>query len=247
MRIAIISDIHSDLFALDAALNILTARGYDKFVCLGDIIGYSYHYKNNLEGRNSDECIKLVKHYCDIVIAGNHDMYWSMRLPEYFRKIKYPDNWYTFNLQKRMAISNDSVWLYDDEVDETIQTENIDFLSSLPETYIMDCGKLSVLYTHFLYPDLTGSSKFFPDVIEDFKPHLKYMKLNNCLFGFTGHAHLQGYSVTSRDNFRYNFFGKIKLDNMPQVIIGPAVTRGDSKNGFMIFDSESSELEVIQL
>jgi len=247
MRIGIISDIHSDFIALEAALNRLKARGYDKLICLGDIVGYSYHYKNNLEGRSPDECIKLVEQYCDHVIAGNHDMYWSMRLPDYLKKIKCPDNWYKLNLKERMNISHDSIWLYDDEVDETILADNINFLSSLPETYIMDCSKLSVLFTHFLYPDLTGTSKFFPDTIEDFRPHLKYMKSNKCLFGITGHAHLQGYSVTSRDHFRYNFFGKIKLDNIPQVIIGPAITRGDSKNGFMIFDSESSELEVIQL
>jgi predicted phosphodiesterase len=247
MRIGIISDIHSDLISLEAALNILTARGFDKLVCLGDIVGYSYHYKNDLEGRSSDECIKLVKRHCDNVIAGNHDMYWSMRLPEYLRKIKYPENWYTLNFQQRINFSNDSIWLYDDEVDETILADNIDFLSSLPEIYIMDCGKFSVLFTHFLWPDLTGSSKFFPDTIEHFRPHLKYMKLNNCLLGIMGHAHLQGYSVTSKNNFRYNFFGKTKLDDMPQVIIGPAVTRGDSKNGLMIFDSESNELDVIQL
>jgi hypothetical protein len=247
MRIGIISDIHSDLIALDAALNILSARGYDKLVCLGDIVGYSYHYKENLEGRDADGCVKLVKQHCDNVIAGNHDMYWSMRLPEYFRKIKYPNDWYKLNLQERMNFSNDSVWLYDDEVDETILADSIDFLSSLPETYITDCGKFSILFTHFLYPDLTGSSTFFPDTIEHFRPHLKYMKLNKCLIGISGHAHLQGYSVTSKDHFRYNYFGKTKLDSVPQVIIGPAITRGESKNGFMIFDTETIELEVIQL
>jgi len=247
MRIGIISDIHSDLLSLEAALNSLKARGYDKLICLGDIIGYSYHYKNNLEGRNSDDCVKLVKQHCDIVIAGNHDMYWSMRLPDYLRKIRYPENWFKLNLQERMNFSNDSIWLYDDEVDEPILTDHIDFLSSLPETYIMDCWKLSVLFTHFLYPDLTGSSKFFPETIEHFRPHLKFMKSNNCLLGITGHAHLQGYSVTSKDHFRYNFFGKTKLDAEPQVIIGPAITRGESKNGFMILDSETIELEVIQL
>ena len=247
MRIGIISDIHSDLQSLNAALNNLSARGYDKLICLGDIVGYSYHYKNNLEGRNSDECVKLVKQHCDYVIAGNHDMYWSMRLPEYLRKIRYPDNWYKLNLQERMDFSNDLIWLYDDEVDEPMLTDHIDFLSSLPESCILDCGRLSVLFTHFLYPDLTGSSKFFPDTINHFRPHLKFMKLNKCILGITGHAHLQGYSVTSRDHFRYNFFGKTRLEPLPQVIIGPAVTRGDSKNGFMIFNTETDELEVIQL
>jgi hypothetical protein len=247
MRIGIISDIHSDLLALDAALNILSAKGYDKLICLGDIVGYSYHYKDNLEGRNSDECIKLVKQSCDNIIAGNHDIYWSMRLPEYLRKRKYPDNWFKLNLEERMNFSNNSIWLYDDEVDEPILADNIDFLSTLPETYIMDCDKFSILFTHFLYPDLTGSSKFFPDTIEHFRPHLKFMKSNKCLLGISGHAHLQGYSVTSRDHFRYNFFGKSKLDSIPQVILGPAVTRGDSKNGLMIFDTEIPELDVIQL
>ena len=247
MRIGIISDIHSDLPALDSALKILSARGYDKLVCLGDIVGYSYHYKENLEGRNSDACIKFIKQYCHKVIAGNHDMFWSMRLPDYLRKTKYPDNWYKLNLKERMNFSNNSIWLYDDEMDESILSDNIDFLSSLPETCVMDCGKFSILFTHFLYPDLTGSSKFFPDSIKHFRPHLKFMQSNNCLLGIAGHAHLQGYSVASRNHFRYNFFGKTVLDPLPQVILGPAVTRGDSKNGFMILDTEIPELHVIQI
>lgn len=247
MRIGIISDIHSDLLSLEAALNTLADRGYDRLVCLGDIVGYSYHYKNNLEGRNADDCIKLVRQHCDIVIAGNHDMYWSMRLPEYLRKIRYPENWYKLNLQERMSFSNDSIWLYDDEVDEPILTGHIDYLCTLPEIYIMDCGSFLILFTHFLYPDLTGSSRFFPETIEQFKPHLKFIRSNKCLLGISGHAHLQGYSVTSKEHFRYNFFGKTKLAPIPQVIIGPAITRGDSKNGFMIFDTETAELDVIQL
>mgnify|MGYP001584379160 CR=1 FL=1 len=165
MRIGIISDIHSDLPALDSALKILSARGYDKLVCLGDIGGDSYHYKENLEGRNSDDCIKLIKQYCHKVIAGNHDMFWSMRLPDYLRKSKYPDNWYKLNLKEGMNFSNNSIWLYDDEVDEPILADNINFLSSLPETCVMDCGKFSILFTHFLYPDLTGSSKFTDELL----------------------------------------------------------------------------------
>ena len=247
MRIGIISDIHSDLLALEAALKNLSARGYDKLVCLGDIIGYSYHYKENLEGRNADACIQLVREYCDEVVAGNHDMYWSLRLPDYLKKIKYPDNWYKLNLKERMNFSNNSVWLYDDEVEETVMEDNINFLSSLPEIYILDCESYSILFTHFLYPDITGSTKFFPDTIYNFRPHLKFMQSHKCLLGIAGHAHLQGYSIASRKQFRYNFFGKTMLDSIPQVILGPAVTRGDSKNGFMILDTEIPELDVIQI
>lgn len=247
MRIGIISDIHSDLQSLEAALKTLSSRGYDKLVCLGDIIGYSYHYKENLEDRNADACVKLVKEYCDKVIAGNHDLYWSLRLPDYLRKIKYPDNWYKLNLKERMNFSHDSIWLYDDEMDESITADNVSFLSSLPEIYIMDCDNFSILFTHFLYPDLTGSTKFFPETIYHFRPHLKFMQSNKCLLGIAGHAHLQGYSIASRKNFRYNFFGKTQLDDLPQVILGPAVTRGDSRNGIMILDTDIPELDVIQI
>jgi hypothetical protein len=65
--------------------------------------------------------------------------------------------------------------------------------------------------------------------------------------GIAGHGHLQGYSIASKENFRYNYFGKIPLESVPQIILGPAITRGDSKNGFMILNTEVPELNVIQL
>jgi len=247
MKIGIISDIHSDLLNLEKALKILKTRGYDRLVCLGDIVGYSYHYKENLEGRNLNGCVDLVKEHCDEVIAGNHDMYWSMRLPEYLKGKKYPDNWFKLSLPERMNFSNNSIWLYDDEIDESISTENIAYLSELPETIVIDCSNFSILFTHFLFPDLTGSSKYFPDSIKDFRPHLKFMQSQKCLLGIAGHGHLQGYSIASKDHFRYNHFSKIPLEMVPQVIVGPAITRGDSKSGLMILNTEIPELDVIQL
>jgi len=39
MKIGIITDIHSNIHALDASLSALFARGAEKIACLGDIIG----------------------------------------------------------------------------------------------------------------------------------------------------------------------------------------------------------------
>ncbi len=64
MRIAIISDIHSNLEALTKALEIIDQQSFDKIICLGDIVGY---------GANPNECIELVRRRCDIVIKGNHE------------------------------------------------------------------------------------------------------------------------------------------------------------------------------
>jgi len=64
MRIAIISDIHSNLEALTKALEIIDRQSVNEIICLGDIVGY---------GANPNECIELVRQRCNIVIKGNHD------------------------------------------------------------------------------------------------------------------------------------------------------------------------------
>lgn len=64
MRIAIISDIHSNLEALTKALEIIDEQSIDEIVCLGDIVGY---------GANPNECIDIARRRCNTVIKGNHD------------------------------------------------------------------------------------------------------------------------------------------------------------------------------
>jgi predicted phosphodiesterase len=61
---AIISDIHSNLEALQAVLDDITQYQVDGVYCLGDIIGY---------GPNPRECLDLVIDHCQIVLLGNHD------------------------------------------------------------------------------------------------------------------------------------------------------------------------------
>ena len=64
MRLAIISDIHSNLEALNSAFEIIDAQHIDDIVCLGDIVGY---------GSNPNECLSLVRARCSTVLQGNHD------------------------------------------------------------------------------------------------------------------------------------------------------------------------------
>jgi predicted phosphodiesterase len=64
MKYAIISDIHSNLEALEKALSIIDGRYVDEIVCLGDIVGY---------GANPNECVDIVRSRCSTVVLGNHD------------------------------------------------------------------------------------------------------------------------------------------------------------------------------
>jgi len=64
MKIAIISDIHGNLPALEAALHRIDEISVDLIHCLGDTVGY---------GPFPDECVSVVRDRCHVVLKGNHD------------------------------------------------------------------------------------------------------------------------------------------------------------------------------
>src|SRR5687767_9195606 len=64
-RIAVISDIHANLHALDAVLAAIDADGVDELWCLGDVVGY---------GPRPNECAMLVRERASVCLAGNHDL-----------------------------------------------------------------------------------------------------------------------------------------------------------------------------
>jgi len=62
LKVAVISDIHGNLPALEAVMNDIKKRRVDKIICLGDIVG---------KGPSSKATIDICKKECDIVIKGN--------------------------------------------------------------------------------------------------------------------------------------------------------------------------------
>jgi diadenosine tetraphosphatase ApaH/serine/threonine PP2A family protein phosphatase len=64
MRIAIFSDIHSNIEALSVFREDVKQQGVDKMICLGDVIGY---------GANPNECCEIVRDLAEVTLLGNHD------------------------------------------------------------------------------------------------------------------------------------------------------------------------------
>ncbi len=64
MHYAVLSDVHSNLEALDAVLKDIRKRKINEILFLGDAVGY---------GPNPNECIELLKDKCKVLLAGNHD------------------------------------------------------------------------------------------------------------------------------------------------------------------------------
>lgn len=63
-RIAVFSDIHANLPALETFLAHTAAEAYDAIYCLGDLVGYGPH---------PNECCELMRSCHIPVVLGNHD------------------------------------------------------------------------------------------------------------------------------------------------------------------------------
>ena len=65
MRIAVISDIHANLPALEAVLADVERESPDELWCLGDVVGY---------GPQPNECVDLARERTSLSLCGNHDL-----------------------------------------------------------------------------------------------------------------------------------------------------------------------------
>ncbi|MGH2996027.1 MAG: metallophosphoesterase family protein [Gaiellaceae bacterium] len=65
MRVAVISDIHGNLHALEAVLAAIDGEAPDAVWCLGDLVGY---------GPRPNECCTLVAARASLCLIGNHDL-----------------------------------------------------------------------------------------------------------------------------------------------------------------------------
>ncbi len=65
MKVAVLTDIHSNLPALEAVLEATKEAGLEKRWCLGDVVGY---------GAQPDDCAALTAEHCELSLVGNHDL-----------------------------------------------------------------------------------------------------------------------------------------------------------------------------
>lgn len=79
LRYAVLGDIHSNVDALDAVLDALSAESFDAVLCTGDLVGY---------GGAPEECVARVREMAPrVLVAGNHDWAAAGRLGlEYFNQ-----------------------------------------------------------------------------------------------------------------------------------------------------------------
>jgi diadenosine tetraphosphatase ApaH/serine/threonine PP2A family protein phosphatase len=65
VRVAVISDVHANLYALESVLREIDREPPDAIWCLGDTVGY---------GPRPNECCDVIRERANPVLIGNHDL-----------------------------------------------------------------------------------------------------------------------------------------------------------------------------
>ncbi len=118
VRLAIISDIHANLEALERVLEDTELMQAERLVCLGDIVGY---------GADPAACVATVRERADICVLGNHDA----------AVFSVPERAF-FNPNAREALSWTTAQLSEDDITYLqslpyrVSTDNLLFVHSAP-------------------------------------------------------------------------------------------------------------------
>ena len=249
MKIAFISDIHEDYYALKVALKQIERKNCDMIICLGDILGFDESYYNFVDQRNASSCVKAVKENCSYALIGNHDLFAIKKTPGSIASFTYPDNFYEISLLARKSIAEENnLWFYDDsDMQANLDDSDLNYLYSLPESMVLCMASKKLFLSHFIYPDLTGSTRFFPERKNDFNAHFSLMEEKEVNYAICGHGHFEGYSLTGKDDFQFRPYEVKKIVQKPFIITLPCITRGKRKNGFAVLQIPDMIIEVIAL
>lgn len=248
MKLAIISDIHEDIESLQKAIHLINKFQCEQVICLGDIVGCSAAVHPYHRLRDSSQCIEMVRNNCKTVVAGNHDLYAIRKIPFYKTNFQYTSDWYAMNFHKRKRLANGQVWLYEKhDLPLKLSSDHLDFLKRLPEFEILSFNNLNLFFSHYAYPDLSGSSTSFIHHNGQLADHLKFIKEKDCNLSFSGHRHVDGCLIGTSNSLTHYGFKSLKIDHDQYWIDGPSICRGSKPNGFMIFDTTNMELQLISL
>lgn len=120
MKIAVISDIHANVYALINLLEDIDAEKVDTIICLGDLVGYGPH---------PNEVISMIRRRHILCIKGNYDS-------------SVVDNEYSYIRETRIN-SFSLPWTA-----RELREENRLFLENLPSTFTLNIANKKLLFVH---------------------------------------------------------------------------------------------------
>jgi putative phosphoesterase len=147
MKIAVISDIHANVYALINLLEDIDAEKVDTIVCLGDLVGYGPH---------PNEVISMIRRRHILCIKGNYDS-------------SVVDNEYSY-IRETSINSFSLPWTVNE-----LREENRIFHKNLPSALTLNIADKTLLFVHgspssineYLLKDSDNTLEAMKNIIQD--------------------------------------------------------------------------------
>ena len=195
MKLALISDIHGNLEALQAVLDDIRRQSITTIYCLGDVIGY---------GPNPRECLDLVRQRTKVCILGNHDQA-AMFDPDGFNPVALRAIYWT---REQLESGGSQAKI----------NERWDFIGELPR--FREEGEFTFIHGSVREP--TNEYVFPEDVYDARKMEDLFRRLK--LYAFQGHTHIPGVFTPGGDflspdecDYEYQLVGDKVMINVGSV------------------------------
>ncbi len=174
--LAILSDIHGNLEALQAVLADIDQQGADEVYCLGDVVGY---------GANPIECVDLARRF-QLSVLGNHDQ-GALFDPPGFSPVAERAIFWTREQLEESAHSRPE------------REERWQFLAERPRVHRDAHG----LFVHGSARNPLNEYVFPEDAFNQHKMERVFALVERCCF--QGHTHVPGVFIEQRGEKRYQF------------------------------------------
>lgn len=173
MRIAVISDIHSNIDALESVLEDIETRAVDEIICTGDLVGY-LPFPNEVIKRFKEDKIKTV--------MGNHDQ----RVAEHVFKSEMLLDKASEEVQASASL------LY---TSQTITDEHRNYLKQLPMSMTLKVKDKVIRFVH-------GSPSRIDEYLYQEDDELRHLSqtLEEDALVF-GHTHLAYHKILNNKHF----------------------------------------------
>ncbi|WP_099191868.1 metallophosphoesterase family protein [Tepidibacter mesophilus] len=150
MKIAVIADVHSNIYALEKVVNDIKAKNLDLTICVGDLVGYATF---------PNEVINLIRRENILTVMGNYDD--AVGNIRFICGCDYPDPKDAENATKSLMYSI-----------ENTNEENKEFLANLPKEMTLTFEGKTIKFVHGsprkLNEYLKEDSKEAEEVMEEF-------------------------------------------------------------------------------
>lgn len=163
MKIALFSDVHGNLQALQAVLKAIKEENVDNIICLGDVIAI---------GPNSRECLDLIIDNNITLLLGNHELYYLYGAS---------------NIEDSTISENELK--HQEHIKNQLTDKHYNFLKSCPINLIINYKNKHLLLSHFLLQDKSKILPFYP--LNILKEDYDYIiDEYNADYIFIGHKHM---------------------------------------------------------